>query len=160
MSTASAATSIAAGGALRPIRAILGAGLICGTLDGLSALVLSSGHFVRLFQAIAFALLGPSSFQGGDATVVLGVAIHYSIALTATLVYFAASRALPILLQRALAFGVLYGITVHLVMQFVVLPMTAIGRRPFNPRGFLIGLTVHMIVVGPSIALSLRRFSR
>ena len=160
MSTATAATAVTTTTFLRPLRAILAAGLICGTLDGLSALALSSGHFVRLFQAIAFALLGPSSFQGGAATVALGVAIHYSVALTAAAVYFAASRALPILLARALPFGILYGVCVHLVMQFVVLPMTAIGRRPFNPRGFLIGLAIHMVIVGPSIALSLRRFPR
>lgn len=160
MSTATAVTAIPTGTLLRPIRAILAAGLICGTLDGVSALILSSGHFVRLFQAIAFALLGPRSFQGGAASVVLGIAIHYSIALIATAIYYAAGRTLPMLLQRALTFGVLYGIAVHLIMQFVVLPITAIGRRPFNPRGFLIGLAVHMVVVGPSIALSLRRLSR
>ena len=149
-----------AAGNLRPVRAILGAGLICGTLDGVSALVLSSGQFVRLFQFIASALIGPNSFKDGAPTVVLGIAIHYSIALTATAVYYAASRAMPILLARALPFGILYGIVVHVFMQFVGLPLTALGRRPFNARSFFIYLAVHMIVVGPSIALSLRRFTR
>ena len=160
MSTATAATAVGTTSFLRPLRAILAAGLICGTLDGLSALVLSAGRFVRLFQFIASALLGPSSFQDGAATVILGVAIHYSIALTATAVYFAASRALPILLARALPFGMLYGVCVHLFMQLVALPLTTFGRRPFNLRSFLIGLAIHMVIVGPSIALSLRRFSR
>ncbi|HYL62721.1 MAG TPA: hypothetical protein VE077_08870 [Candidatus Methylomirabilis sp.] len=160
MSTATAATTMAAGNPLRPFRAILGAGLICGTLDGLSALVLSSGQFVRLFQFIASALIGPNSFKGGAATAALGVGLHYLIALTATAVYYAASRAMPILLERALPLGVLYGIAVHLFMQFVVLPMSTLGRRPFNARSFFIYLAVHMIVVGPTIALSLRRFTR
>jgi hypothetical protein len=160
MSTATPAAAAGTANFIRPMRPLLAAGLICGTLDGLSALVLSSGKFVRLFQFIASALIGPNSFQDGAATVVLGIAIHYSIALTATAVYFAASRAMPILLARALPFGVLYGLVVHLFMQFVVLPMTALGRRPFNARSFLVYLAIHMIVVGPSIALSLRRFSR
>lgn len=160
MSAVAAATTISTPILRRPVRAILAAGLICGTLDGLTALVLSSGHFVRLFQFIASALLGPSSFEHGAATVVLGVAIHYSIALAAAVAYYTASRALPVLLQRALPFGVLYGIAVHLFMQFVVLPVTALGRRPFNLSSFLIYLAVHMVVVGPSITLSLRRFSR
>ena len=158
--SASAVTTLPSGSLLRPIRAIVGAWLICGTLDGLSALAISSAKFGLIFQFIASALLGPNSFKGGTPTVLLGIAIHYSIALTATLVYYAASRALPILLARALPFGVLYGIAIHLFMQFVALPMTALGRRPFHARGFFLQLAVHMIVVGPSIALSLRRFSR
>lgn len=160
MTASSAVTTLPSGSVLHPIRAIVGAWLICGTLDGLSALAISGVKFGIVFQFIASALLGPNSFKGGTATVLLGVGIHYSIALTATLVYYAASRALPILLARALPFGVLYGVAVHLVMQFVVLPMTTLGRRPFHARGFFLQLAVHMIVVGPSIALSLRRFSR
>ncbi|HKW58010.1 MAG TPA: hypothetical protein VJN42_11700 [Candidatus Acidoferrum sp.] len=159
MSTVNA-TTIAAGSALRPIRAILAAWLICGTLDGLSAVALSSGQFIRVFQFIASALLGSNSFKGGTATAALGVCLHYLIALTATVVYYAASRAMPILIERALLFGILYGIVVHLFMQFVVLPLSTLGRRPFNAPSFFIYLAVHMIVVGPSIALSLRRFSR
>ena len=160
MSSASAASAIATGTILRPLGAVLGAGLICGTLDGLSALAISSVKFTTLFQFIASALLGPSSFKGGTITAMLGLGLHYLIALTATAVYYSASRALPILLERALPFGVLYGTVVHLFMQFLVLPVTALGKRSFHRRGFFMQLAVHMIVVGPSIALSLRRFFR
>jgi len=49
---------------------------------------------------------------------------------------------------------------VHVVMTFVVVPLSEIGRHPHTVKGFLTGLAVHMIVVGPSIVLTLRRFHR
>jgi hypothetical protein len=140
--------------------AILMAGLICGTLDGLSALALSGGRWMRLFQFIASGLLGPRSFNGGLATVALGIAAHYSIALGAAAVFFGVSRALPFMIEQALLCGVLFGVLVHVFMNFVVLPLSAVGRRPFNTRGFVMQLLVHMIVVGPSIALTIRYYAR
>lgn len=145
---------------MRAVRAIVAAGLVCGTLDGLSALIVYRAPWMRLFQAIAYGALGPDAFQGGARTALLGIGFHYTVALGATIVFFTASRFLPVLLDRAILFGPLYGVCVHLVMQFVVVPLSVIGRRPQTLRGFLIGLAVHMIVVGPSIALTLRRMLR
>lgn len=142
------------------LRTILVAGLICGVLDGLSALALSAGRFVRLFQFLASGLLGPRSFEGGTATVALGVAVHFSVALGAATVFYFASRAMPFMIEQALLCGVAFGVLVHVFMNFVVIPLSAIGRRPFNLRSFTIQLLIHMIVVGPSIALTVRHYSR
>lgn len=142
------------------LRTILVAGLICGTLDGLSALALSAGRWMRLFQFIASGLLGPNSFHGGMRTVLLGIALHFSIALGASAVYFSASRKLLFLVEHAIPAGILFGVLVHLFMNYVVLPLSAIGPRHFNARSFITQLLVHMIVVGPSIALTVRYYSR
>lgn len=142
------------------LRTILVAGLICGVLDGLSALALSAGRFVRLFQFLASGLLGPRSFEGGTATVALGVAVHFSVALGAATVFYFASRAMPFMIEQALLCGVAFGVLVHVFMNFVVIPLSAIGRRPFNFRSFTVQLLIHMIVVGPSIALTIRHYSR
>lgn len=160
MSTTVVATTSTAGGAIRAVQAIVAAGLVCGTLDGLSALIVYRAPWMRLFQGIAYGALGPDAFQGGAKTALLGIGFHYSIAFGATILFFAASRFMPALLHRALLFGPLYGICVHLFMQFVVVPLSVIGRRPQTLPGFLVGLAVHMIVVGPSIALTLRRMLR
>jgi hypothetical protein len=138
------------------LRTILTAGLICGVLDGLSALALSAGRWMRLFQFIASGLLGPSAFNGGVRTALLGIAMHFSVALGAAAVYYTASRALPMLNDRAIPSGILFGILVHVFMNYVVIPLSAIGRRPFNTQSFAAQLAVHMIVVGPTIALTIR----
>lgn len=144
------------------LQAILMAGLITGVLDGLSAIAVSA-YFgagpVRVFQGIASGLLGRSAFQGGFGTALLGALLHFVIATGAAAVYYLASRSLPVLLDRALVCGVLYGVCVHLFMTFVVIPLSAIGRRPFVPQSFAAFLLVAMIVIGPSIALNIRHFS-
>jgi hypothetical protein len=144
-------------------RAILWAGLICGVLDGLSAIAVA-GFFgvtaIRVFQGIASGLIGRSSFQGGAGSALMGVALHFLVAFGAATAYYAASRRLPFLIDHALVCGIAFGLAVHLFMTFVVIPLSAIGTRPFVPRSFVAYLIVSMLVVGPSISLTVRRFSR
>ncbi len=92
------------------LRTILMAGLICGLLDGLSAIALSNGRWVRLFQYLASGSLGPRAFEGGMATVALGIAAHFTVALGAAGVFYWASRALPFMIEQALLCGVVFGI--------------------------------------------------
>jgi hypothetical protein len=146
----------------RAAKTILLAGFVCGVLDGISAIVLTKalgGSTVRMFQGIARGVQGAAAFQQGANSVLLGVALHFAIAFGVAVVYYLASRVLPVLLRRALLCGVLYGVAVHLFMSFVVIPLSAIGPRPFAPRTFYIILAIHMVVVGPSIALVVRRYS-
>ena len=60
-----------------PLTVILVAGLVCGTLDALSASLVSAlfgATPVRVFQGIASGLRGRSAFQGGVSTALLGLA--------------------------------------------------------------------------------------
>jgi hypothetical protein len=145
------------------VKTILLAGFVCGVLDCLSAIALTKalgGSTVRMFQGIARGLQGAAAFQQGANSALLGVALHFAIAFGAAAVYYVASRLLPVLVRRALLCGVLYGVVVHLFMTFVVIPLSAIGPRPFVPRVFCYLLAIHMVVVGPSISLTVRRFSQ
>ena len=145
----------------KAVKAIFPTGFVCGVLDGLAAIVLTNalgGATTRMFQGIAQGVEGAAAFQQGVDSVLLGVALHFVIAFGAAAVYYLASRVLPVLIERALVCGVLYGIAVHLFMTFVVVPLSAIGQRPFVLRVFLYLLAIHMVVVGPSISLVMRRY--
>ena len=145
------------------VKAILAAGFVCGVLDGLAAITLTKalgGATSRMFQGIARGVEGAAAFQQGAKSVFLGAALHFVIAFGAAVVYYLASRVLRVLIDRALICGVLYGIAVHLFMTFVVIPLSAIGPRPFVLRVFLYLLAIHMAVVGPSISLVMRRYLR
>ncbi|PYQ49291.1 MAG: hypothetical protein DMF78_18700 [Acidobacteria bacterium] len=74
-------------------------------------------------------------------------------------VYYAASRKLGILVTRAVPAGILYGVAVYVFMNFVVLPLSAIGRRPTINGTAAIVLVVHMVCVGLPIALVARHHS-
>src|ERR1700689_865771 len=86
-------------------------GLIVGTLDLTQAFILF-GRKVPL--VIAAGLLGPSAFEGGAGTYVLGVCLHFFIAGSASAVYYSASRRLSFLTEHPLVCGLLYGMAVEL----------------------------------------------
>jgi hypothetical protein len=46
------------------------------------------------------------------------------------------------------------------VMRLIVLPLSALhARGPYQLKDLILGLAVHMVVVGLPIALSVRRFA-
>jgi hypothetical protein len=93
------------------------------------------------------------------ATAALGLACHYFIAFSAAIVYYVASRWLPILLQHAIICGALYGVTVYFFMNRIVVPLSAARRFPFSWVMMFIGITIHIFCIGLPIALLVRRFS-
>jgi hypothetical protein len=138
-------------------------GIAVGILDILAAFALR-GAFgappVRVLQGIASGLLGPSAFQGGAATALLGLGLHFVIAFAAAAVYYGASRSLPILVRRAVPCGLAYGVLVHVFMNQIVLPMSRVNFRT-PPWQFVAGMIlIHMLFVGLPIALAVRRGSR
>jgi hypothetical protein len=144
--------------------AILWGGLIAGTLDILAAFISSGLRGVsptRVLQSIASGLLGADSFKGGFATAVFGLVLHFFIATTATAVYYAASRKLKVLVDRAIVCGLAYAIPVYLVMNHIVLPLSAIPFRVSHTLGHVAtALLILMFCVGLPIALVVRRYSK
>ena len=147
-----------------PYLAIVWGGLIAGTLDILSAFISLSMRGVspeRVLQGIASGLLGRSSFNGGWKTAALGLICHFAIAFGAAAAYYAVSRRMRVLVQKAVVCGLLYGILVYLVTNFIIVPLSKIGMRPVGPlSGVALSLGILMVCVGLPIALMTRRFAR
>lgn len=143
--------------------AVIWAGFACGVLDITAALVVY-GFFgakpMRLLQGIASGLLGPRAFDGGLATALLGLVCHFVIAFGAATVFFFASRSVGFLIQHAVVSGVLYGVAVYFFMNLIVVPLSAVAKRPFSLRMMIIGVIIHIFCVGLPISLTVRRFSR
>jgi hypothetical protein len=115
----------------------------------------------RVPLSIAAGLLGRPAFKGGAGTYILGVGLHYFIATSFAAVYYAASRPLAFLKEHPLVCGLFYGAAVEEVMNLVVLPLSALhARGPFKLYDLLLGLGVHMVVVGLPISYSIRRFTK
>jgi hypothetical protein len=138
--------------------AIAVGGLAAGTLDLIQAMILF-GRRVPL--VIAAGLLGRQAFHGGAGTYVLGLLLHFFIATSAAAIYYAASRRLRFLVEHPLVCGLFYGMAVELVMSYVVLPLSALhAKGPYNLHDVLLGLLVHMVVVGLPISFSIRGFAK
>jgi Na+/alanine symporter len=133
-------------------------GLVAGALDLTQACILF-GWDIPL--AIAAGLIGRQAFHGGAGTYVLGVCLHFFIACSAAAVYYAASRKLEFMTEHPIVCGLFFGAAVDEVMNLVVLPLSALhARGPYKLYDLILGLVVHMIVIGLPIAYSVRRFAR
>ncbi len=115
------------------------------------------GHSARDCRGPA----GPRAFQGGAETYVLGVLLHFFIVFSAAAVYYAASRRLTFMKDHPLVCGLFFGAAVEDVMRFAVLPLSALhSRGPYKLHDLILGLLVHMVVVGLPISFSVRRFTK
>ena len=141
----------------RPMRAIFVAGLSCGILDITAAFVFYGRPF-RLLQGIAYGLLGLPAFKGGWGTAMLGLACHFFIAFCASAVFYLAARKLKFMIRQAIPAGIAYGIVVYAVMQFLVVPLSRIGRLPFSLSGTFTGILIHIVCIGLPISLLMRRY--
>jgi hypothetical protein len=138
--------------------AIAVGGLTAGALDLSQACVLF-GWDIPL--SIAGGLIGAKAVHGGAGMYVLGVLLHFFIALSAATLYYAASRRLVFLREHPLVCGLFFGAAVETVMNLVVLPLSALhARGPYELHDLIQGLLVHMVVVGLPISFSVWRFGR
>jgi hypothetical protein len=154
-------TEDSAPGPLGKRNALLAIGVgggIAGTLDLLQACILF-GWDIPL--AIAGGLLGREAFHGGVGTYVLGVVLHFLIACSAAAVYYGASRKLSFMKGHPLVCGLFFGAAVEEVMRLIVLPLSALhSKGPYKLHDLILGLLVHMVVVGLPISFSVRRFAK
>lgn len=147
-------------GTLSLTKAILYGTLVAGTLDATDGVVffgLQGLNPIQVLQYIASGLLGQQAFHGGLATAGLGVLLHFGIAAVIAAIYVVASRKLPILRSQAVVLGLLYGAAVYLVMNLIVLPMSAVAHTPITIAALLNGLIGHALFVGLPIAFFARK---
>lgn len=146
----------------RALETILNGGLVVGILDGLFALIFYGLILgikpLRIFQSVAAGLLGRASYEGGVQTFLFGILLHFIVASCIAAVYYLASLKLPILIRHAVICGLIYGLIAYLVMNYIVIPLSAIGSRPTPSLGvFLPAFIAHAFLVGLPIALLARR---
>jgi hypothetical protein len=139
----------------RALRAIAAATLVCGVLDiGYVFVVFGwrEGRAERVLQGIAAALLGPEARSGGWTTAGMGLAMHFGVALGATVVFYILSRRLRALVRHPWIGGAIYGAAFYVLMNAVILRLTRLPPSPFPPPGWRLILLAHVLCVGWPIA--------
>lgn len=145
---------------VHPLSAITVGEFVAGIVDLVYAiLVYSPGKPILIPQTIASGIMGMKSYSGGTHTAALGVVFHFVIALGAAIVYYIASRKIPLLLGRPILSGLIYGALVYGFMHLVVLPLSAAPHREMPVMYKLCECVEHCFGVGLPIALSIRYFS-
>jgi hypothetical protein len=150
-------------------QAILTGWLLCGVLDisaaCLQAWIQAGRTPGDVLRGVASALWGAAAMRGGSGMAAIGLAMHFIVALTATVVFYQLSRRTPVLGSAPLwIVGPLYGITVFCAMNYGTLPALSwlrslyLGTPPRwpGPMGWP-QLAIHMVCVGTPIVWGIRR---
>jgi len=147
----------------RPLRTIVIAGLVAGALDISYAFIiwgLRGVTPIRIGQSIASGLLGrEAAVAGGTAIGLFGLLLHFTMATIIAAIYYGAARNFRLLVDRAVPCGIAYGLATYGVMNYVVLPLSAIGAVGDSGPAYIriTGVLVHMFLIGLPIALITRK---
>jgi hypothetical protein len=138
------------------LSAILWGGFIAGTLDIGAASLITGINPLVILKYISAGLLGKGALAGGATEMVLGLLLQWAMSLVIAAIFVvtvgrrvAATRQWPI-------WGVAYGVVVFAVMNYVVVPLSALHAMPhFTTFSFIANLAA-MLLFGWIIALFAR----
>jgi hypothetical protein len=143
----------------RILAAVLTGGLVAGSID--AGLAFHSFGWT-MPKGIAAGLLGKEALTGGPGVWILGLTLHFAIAFASAAIYCAAGRKLDFLRSSFVICGIAYGACIFLVMNLVVLPLSAFPFPvgPFTVSDLRGGLLVHMFLIGLPISAAFRLLSK
>ena len=151
------------------LAAVLWTGLLVGVVDyaiGFGIFVAAVGRpWLGALQAPAAGVLGPVAFRGGAPTAVLGIALHFLIALGWTALYallFHRCAGLRRVVARPLgllAVSVVVGALVWLVMNEILAPLGRGRPEATGSRLWWAVLAGHLVFVGLPLVWGLRRYA-
>jgi len=143
-------------------------GLVVGVLDFLDASIFFPLYygigFTDVWHSVAAGVMGhQAAGEGGWATAILGIFLHFVVAFCVAAVYFLGTRVLPIIVNWWIVSGLAYGVAVHFVMQYVVIPLSLAARTTpstFRLAAFLNSVIGHALLVGLPIAFIANRSAK
>ena len=147
------------------VRPIVLGGLIIGIADAiiyhwLVSSVLGGYPLISVYQYIASGALGNAAFDGGIATALLGLLFHFIVSFVIAGVFILSADRIPLLRRYAIPGSLLYGFGAFLVMNLIVLPLSAAPPLPPPTIPQLIVMILdHILVVGLPLGILVRRKS-
>jgi uncharacterized membrane protein YagU involved in acid resistance len=138
-----------------PLIPILLGGLIAGTIDIEAASLINKVNPALILQVIAGGVLGKASFRMGLTSVIFGLGLQLAMSVLIAAIYVGAARRLPMLKRRWIGAGLAYGVAIYLVMNYVVVPLSAAKMAKFSVVGLAANLLA-MLLFGLIVAFCAR----
>ena len=136
--------------------------LICGTLDILLAVILSSIYGkgpAAMLRGVASGPF-PGATEWGPAGSAVGLATHFALMAIMVAVFMLAARERSSLLDRPWLSGLIYGLITYVAMNLIVLPLRFGSPLPPPTRAIITQLFAHIVLVGWPTAFIARRYLR
>jgi len=145
------------------LRSIVLGGLIIGIADAIIyhwfvSSVLEGYPLMSVYQYMASGALGNAAFAGGIATALLGVLFHFFVSFVVAAVFILSADRIPLLRRHAIPGALVYGFGVFIVMNLIVLPLSAAPPLPppTTPQ-LIMNLLDHILVIGLPLGIIVRR---
>jgi hypothetical protein len=144
--------------------------VIGGLISGFLHLVVQQGivfglilktPIISSLQFAASGIMGEAAFAGGLATALFGLVLDFiMITIMAGVFIFSVDR-IPLLRRHVILGSILYGFGVFIVMNLIVLPLSAAPALPAPPLWLLIELVLqHILLIGLPLGILVRRNTR
>ncbi|HEX8060116.1 MAG TPA: hypothetical protein VF473_04235 [Cyclobacteriaceae bacterium] len=149
-----------------PIKTVLLAWLLVGTLDIICAttqfLLRGGSNPIDILVYISSAIYGSQAREiGPPSMAILGMALHYLIALIWTITFFVLYPRIEMMSKNRVVTGIVYGYFIQLIMSQVVVKLSNTAKGPFNFIGFLVSGAILVVAIGiPLSFIAYRHFYR
>lgn len=161
MNTPTIAAAREPGAGRRAALAILVGGLVAGTIDIGAAALISIKDPLFIMRVIAGGVQGPAALQGGAASAWLGLFLQWGMSILIAAIFVIAARRLRWMTARWIVAGLAYGVVIFLVMNYVVLALSAWGHVVHFKTflSFFLNLLA-MLLFGLIVSFAARHFLR
>lgn len=135
------------------LAAALWGGFVAGTIDIGAASLISGYNPLVILKYIAGGLLGKSALAGGPPVAALGLLLQWVMSIIIATIFVLAARRLVLLLRQWPLWGVVYGLAIFVVMNYLVVPLSSLHAAPhFTTSSFIANLAA-MLLFGWIVAL-------
>ena len=148
------------------LRSIVLGGLIIGIADAIIyhwfvLSVLEGNPLMSVYQYLASGALGNAAFAGGIGTVLLGLFFHFFVSFVVAAVFILSADRIPLLRRYAIPSALVYGFGVFIVMNLIVLPLSAAPPLPppTTPQ-IILNILDHILVIGLPLGMIVRRMPK
>ncbi|GAB2820029.1 hypothetical protein GCM10027043_20800 [Ferruginibacter profundus] len=146
-----------------PLQTILLAGLLVGTLDILSAFVdvyVNTGkNPLIVLNYIATGAFGKTDFTASSGGAVAGLLFHYGIALAFTFFFFKLYSKINLLSKNWVLTGIVYGIFIWAIMNFIVVPLSNVRTPPFTAFRLIKAALILIVMIGLPLSFIAHKYA-
>lgn len=142
------------------IKAIVLGGIVAGTIDIGAACLIYVRSVPYILRGIAGGLLGERSFAGGTRTAAIGFILQEGMGVVIAAFYAWLCQVLRLSKHRWPQWGVVYGAGIFVVMNYVVVPLSAWRAIPSFSTWTFAGNVAAMFLFGLIVAFFWNRETR
>lgn len=146
-----------------PGKLVLLGGFIAGLDDFIYptvTTVLAGNPWTQPWKGVASGLLGKAAREGGLEMVALGAGLHWFINIAAAFIFYGVIRRLKFVPRQWFLLACIHGLAVLLTMNYVILPLSAIGRGIYPLEQMHVHAFWHILLVGLPVGYFVARALR